>query len=82
MPFILLEIAMQAVAPSDAIGPDLSEASENQSERPPEMSDRPGDEFQMQGLKSETGLRARSEASVQRIVRSRQGRWWEDKESN
>jgi len=35
MPFILLEIAMQAAAPSDAVRPDLSEAPENQSEGNP-----------------------------------------------
>jgi len=29
MPFILLEIAMQAVPASDAVRPDLSEAPEN-----------------------------------------------------
>ena len=54
---------MQAVAPSDAIRPDLSEAPENQSEGSPEMSDWRGDGFQMQGSKSETGLRARSESA-------------------
>jgi hypothetical protein len=70
MPFILLEIAMQAVAPSDAFGPDLSEAPENRPEGSPEMSDRRGDGFQMQGSKSETGLRARTEnaRATQRLV--------------
>jgi hypothetical protein len=70
MSFILLEIAMQAVASANGIGPDLSEASENQSEGSPEMSDRRGDGFQMQGSKSETGLRARSESirAMQRLV--------------
>jgi hypothetical protein len=71
MPFILLGIAMQAVASANGIGPDLSEASEKQSEGSPEMSDRRGDGFQMQGSKSEIGLRARSErASAQRSDRS------------
>ena len=54
---------MQAAAPSDAIRPDLSEAPENQSEGPPEMSDWRGDGFQMQGSESETGLRVRSESA-------------------
>jgi hypothetical protein len=40
MSFILLEIAMQAVAYCDAVGPDLSEAPENRPEGSPEMSDR------------------------------------------
>lgn len=53
---------MQAVGSANGIGPDLSEAPENQPEEPPEMSDRRGDGFQMQGSKSETGLRARSES--------------------
>jgi hypothetical protein len=43
MSFILLEIAMQAVASRDAIGPDLSDAPENQPNGLPEMSDRCGD---------------------------------------
>ena len=54
---------MQAAAPSDSIGPDLSEAPENRSEGPPEMSDWRGDGFQMRGSNSETGLRVRSESA-------------------
>jgi len=82
MSFNLFEFAMQAVEPACAIGPNLSEAPENRSDGPPEMSDRHGDGFQMQGSKSETGLRARSEsarAAQHTVVR---GRSWEDKESN
>jgi len=63
MPFILLEIAMRAIASANAIGPDLSEASENRSEGSPEMSDQHSDGFQMRGSKSETGLRSRSESA-------------------
>lgn len=82
MPFILLEIAMQAVAPSGAIGSNLSEAPENHPDGSPEMSDRNGDGFQMHGSKSETGLRDRgsSARAAQRPVA--RGRWWEDEESN
>ena len=54
---------MQAVASCDAIGPDLSEAPENQPDGSPEMSDRRGDGFQMQGSKSQTCRRARSESA-------------------
>jgi hypothetical protein len=35
MPFILLEIAMQAIALSGAIGPDLSDAPENRGKGRP-----------------------------------------------
>jgi hypothetical protein len=40
MPFILLEIAVLAVEPARAAGPDLSEASEKRSNGSPEMPDR------------------------------------------
>jgi hypothetical protein len=82
MSFLLLEIAMQAVASCDAIGPDLSDAPENQPGELPEMSDRRGDGCQMQDSKSETGLPARGNGAraMQRPVVS--GRWWVEEESN
>src|SRR2546421_9404415 len=63
MSFILLEIAMQAVAPRDAIGPDLSEAPENQPVRLPEMSDRRGDGSQNARLEVGTCRCARGESA-------------------
>jgi hypothetical protein len=54
---------MQAVETAWAIGLDLSEAPENHSDGPSEMSDWHGHGLQMQGSKSETGLRARSESA-------------------
>ena len=63
MPFFLLEFAMRAVETAWAIGLDLSEAPENCSDGPPEMSDWHGHGSQMQDSKSETGLRAQSESA-------------------
>jgi hypothetical protein len=82
MSFILLEIAMRAVAPSDAIGPDPSEAPENRTEGSPEMSDWRGDGFQMQGSKSETCRRARGENARTTWRPVAKGALLEEKESN
>jgi hypothetical protein len=46
MPFILLEIAIQALALADAIDPDPSEAPENRPDGASEMSDGRDDGFQ------------------------------------
>jgi hypothetical protein len=82
MPFILLKIAMQAVEPASATRPDLSEAPENLLAGPPEMSDRRGGGFQMQGLKSETGLRAGGENARATQCAAMTGSLLGDKESN
>jgi len=73
---------MRAVACCDAIEPDLSEAPENQPDGSPEMSDWPGDGFQMQGVKPETGLRARSESARTTPRPVTKGRLLKKKESN
>lgn len=73
---------MQAVASSDAIGPDLSEAPENRAEGSPEMSDRRGDGFQNARLEvgnrparsKPEGLRNAAPVTTRPLV--------EDKESN
>jgi hypothetical protein len=46
MPFILLEIAVNGVAPAEAIDPVPSEASENRPDGSSEISDGRRDEFQ------------------------------------
>jgi len=48
MPFILLEIAMEAASPVDAIDPVPSEAPENRADGSSEISDGRGDEFPTQ----------------------------------
>jgi lipoyl synthase len=51
MSFILLKIAMLGVACCDAISSDLSAAPENEPDGSSEISDRPGDGYQMRGSK-------------------------------
>ena len=82
MSFILLEIAMQAVASCDAIGPDLSDAPENQADGSPEMSDRRGGGCQMQGPKPETCRWARGESARTTPRPVTKGSLLEEKESN
>jgi hypothetical protein len=82
MSFILLEIAMQAVASCDVTGPDLSDAPENQPDGLPEMSDRRGDGCQMQGSKSELCRCARGVSARTTLRPVTKGSLLEEKESN
>ena len=66
---------MQAVERDCAIGPDLSEASENRSNGPPEISGQHADRLPMQGSRSETGCVLEAGAPTHRGIRSRDGRW-------
>jgi hypothetical protein len=82
MSFILLKIAMQAVASCNAIGPNQSDAPENQPDGSPEMSDQRGDGCQMQGPKPETCRWARGESALTTPRPVTKASLLEEKESN
>jgi hypothetical protein len=63
MPFILLEIAMQATALADAIDPDPSEGPENRPDGSSEMSDGRDDEFQRESQAAPQRVAARNKES-------------------
>jgi hypothetical protein len=82
MPFFLLEFAMQAIEPAYAICPNLSEASENRRMGRPKYRTGTAMDSKCTARSRKSACAPEARASAQRSIQSREGRWWENKESN